>query len=583
MGYQRRVHGECGTGHLHCKDESLSHVYTALQRINKSEIQHSAIMSTHGRSESDEEKAHATHHSPITSDHPKLEGGHNLTHAHTASTIQNKRTFGFVMTMLGFSISFVVAEVIPLFLITLFTVIAYDLNSGDKAIWLIVAQFIAVGSTVPFVGPLVDLLGRKWTTLVSLLFTVVSMILLGTTQNIAGAIASMVISGMGIGIQLLTSIAAVTELVPVSQRGITIGYIVMGFMPFAPASLYGQLLAEHSWRYVPLVIGVLALVGFVIIAIWYKPPPRVNSLGLTKRQVLGRIDFIGAFLAISGVTLFLVGLNWGEQPYAWNSAHVVACMTVGLGLLVIFVVYEKFFAPYPLFPGELIQHPRLFFVICFLCLTSGVNFIPVVVFWTIQCYTVYGASFRDAGIWLLPIGFCIAGGAIISAGLMTVFKTKIHWILLGFCVIQTAGLGSVAAADPDNINTVWAPLIIGLLGVGGVLLPSQVVFSIISPETLIGTSIALSIVIRAIGQVIGVSMFYNLFHSHIEYRAMSNFTISDPENIAAIQQAGHELYKTAFPELYLVSIAFGGAAIISCFFLKGISAFINENVAVHLG
>merc|ERR1712000_479056 len=452
-----------GTGHLHCKDESLSHVYTALQRINKSEIQHSAIMSTHGRSESDEEKAHATHHSPITSDHPKLEGGHNLTHAHTASTIQNKRTFGFVMTMLGFSISFVVAEVIPLFLITLFTVIAYDLNSGDKAIWLIVAQFIAVGSTVPFVGPLVDLLGRKWTTLVSLLFTVVSMILLGTTQNIAGAIASMVISGMGIGIRLLTSIAAVTELVPVSQRGITIGY---------------------------------------------KPPPRVNSLGLTKRQVLGRIDFIGAFLAISGVTLFLVGLNWGEQPYAWNSAHVVACMTVGLGLLVIFVVYEKFFAPYPLFPGELIQHPRLFFVICFLCLTSGVNFIPVVVFWTIQCYTVYGASFRDAGIWLLPIGFCIAGGAIISAGLMTVFKTKIHWILLGFCVIQTAGLFSAYAA---------------------------------------------------------------------------NFNITDPENIAAIQQAGHELYKTAFPELYLVSIAFGGAAIISCFFLKGISAFINENVAVHLG
>ncbi|KAH7372051.1 putative major facilitator superfamily transporter [Cadophora sp. MPI-SDFR-AT-0126] len=528
------------------------------------------------------------------------------------------------MTMLGFSISFVVAEVIPLFLITLFTVIAYDLHSGDLAIWLLVAQFIAVGSTVPFVGPLVDLLGRKNTTLVSLLFTVVSMILLGTTQNIAGAIASMVISGMGIGIQLLTSIAAVTELVPISQRGITIGYIVMGFMPFAPASLYGQLLAEHSWRYVPLVIGVLALVGFVIIAIWYKPPPRVNSLGLSRREILRRIDFFGAFLAISGVTLFLVGLNWGEQPYAWNSAHVIACMTVGLGLLVIFVLYEKFFAPYPLFPSELIQHRRLFFVICFLCLTSGVNFIPIVVFWTIQCYTVYGASFRDAGIWLLPIGFCIAGGAIISAGLMTIFKTKIHWILLGFCIIQTAGLGSVAAADPEDINTVWAPLIIGLLGVGGVLLPSQVVFSIISPETLIGTSIALSIVIRAVGQVVGVSMFYNLFHSHLEHRAMgnltiftlpaitngfnpglhpieattelittltagpfsayaANFNITDPENIAAIQQAGHELYKTAFPELYLVSIAFGGAAIISCFFLKGISAFINENVAVHLG
>ncbi|PBP21773.1 C6 finger domain-containing protein, partial [Diplocarpon rosae] len=205
---------------------------------------------------------------------------------------------------------------------------------------------------------------------------------------------------------------------------------------------------------------------------------------------------------------------------------------------------------------------------------------------------------------------------------MTAFKQGIHWILLFFCVMQTAGLGSMAAIDPDDINTAWAPLVIGLLGVGGVLLPSQVVFSIISPDELIGTSIALSIVIRSLGQVIGVSMFYNLFHKHIQDLATTNlkifslpaivngfdpgpdpvghttelittltagpfaayahrFNITDPAHIAAIQQAGHNLYKGAFPELYLVSIAFGGAAIISCFFLAGISQFINDNVAVH--
>ncbi|PBP17082.1 C6 finger domain-containing protein [Diplocarpon rosae] len=403
--------------------------------------------------------------------------------------------------MLGFSIAFVVAEVIPLFLITLFTVIAYDLGAGEQAIWL--------------------------------------------------------------------------------------------------------------------------------------PPPRVNALGLSKGDVLRRIDFAGAFLAIAGVTLFLVGLNWGNQPYPWSSAHVVACLTIGLGLLGLFGVYEKFGATYPLFPGALVQHRRLFVGISFLCLTSGVNFIPV--------YTVYGASFRDAGIYLLPIGFCIAGGAIISAVLMTVFQKGIPWILLFFCVIQTVGLGSMAAIDPDDITTAWAPLVIGLLGVGGVLLPSQVVFSIISPDELIGTSIALSIVIRSLGQVIGVSMFYNLFHQHIQHLATTNlqifslpaivngfdpgrdpvgrttelittltagpfaayahrFNITDPANIAAIQQAGHNLYKSAFPELYLVSIAFGGAAIMSCFFLAGyvlwidrgararrsltvnyrISEFINDNVAVHL-
>jgi MFS family permease len=341
--------------------------------------------------------------------------------------------------MLGFSLSFVIAEVIPLFLITLFTVISYDLGDGGKAIWLIVAQFIAVGSIVPFVGPLVDLIGRKMVTLVSLGLIVVAMILVGTTQNIAGIIAAMAISGVGIGIQLLTSIAAVTELVPTHKRGITIGYIVMGFLPFAPASLYGQLLAEASWRYVGLVIGVLSLIAMVILAIFYKPPPRQNSVGLTKKQVLGRIDWIGAVLGIGGITTFLVGLNWGGQDYAWSSAHVIATLTVGLVALLAFGIWEKFGTNHPMFPLRLAKEKRLFAAICFLCLTSGINYIPVVVFWTIQVYTVYGASFREAGIYLLPIGFCIAGGAVISAVMMTVFKKHIQWVLFLFCVIQTAG------------------------------------------------------------------------------------------------------------------------------------------------
>ncbi|TVY46436.1 Efflux pump [Lachnellula occidentalis] len=527
---------------------------------------------------------------------------------------ENKLTFGLFMTMLGFSLSFVIAEVIPLFLITLFTVMAYDVGAGAKAIWLIVAQFIAIGSIVPFVGPLVDLIGRKGITLMSLCLVVVSMILLGTTPNIAGLIAAMTISGVAIGIQLLTSIAAVTELVPVYKRGITIGYVVMGFLPFAPASLYGQLLAEKSWRYVGLVIGILALVAFVILLIFYKPPQRSNSIGLTKRQVLGRIDFVGAILGIGGVTIFLVGLNWGGQDYKWGSAHVIACLVVGLVSLLAFVVWEKFGAKHPLFPWQLVKHKRLFFAICTLCLTSGINYVPVVVFWTIQVYTVYGASYRQAGIYLLPIGFCIAGGAVISAVFMTVFKKKIQFVLLFFCIMQTAGLGCMAAIDPENISTAWAPLVIGLVGVGGVLLPSQVVFSIISPHDLIGTSVSLSIVIRAIGQVIGVSMYYNVFKTRlttaaanpaaIAFPAIENgllftsldpaaltpnitqlvtalaagpFTayahlfpnIDSPVQIAAIQTAAHELYKPLFPILYLISIAWGGAAIVACFFLVG--------------
>ena len=346
------------------------------------------------------------------------------------------------MTMLGFCLSFVVAEVIPLFLITLFTVIAYDVGDGEMAIWLVVSQFIAIGSIAPFVGPLVDLFGRKFMTLGSLLLIVVSMIILGTANNIAGMVGMTVLSGIGIGIQYLTAIAAVTELVPVYKRGITIGYIVMGFLPFAPASLYGQLLAEKGYRWISLVVGSMALIAFAILIIWYKPPPRINAIGLSKREKVRRIDYIGGVLGIGGVTTFLVGLNWGGQEYPWASAHVITALTVGIVSLLAFGTWEKFGAKYPMFPMVLAHHPRLFITSTFLCLTSGINYTAAIVFWTIQVYTVYGASFLEAGIYLLPVGFCIAGGAIISAVMMTAFRRHIQWVLLLFCVLQTTGNSS---------------------------------------------------------------------------------------------------------------------------------------------
>lgn len=177
----------------------------------------------------------------------------------------------------------------------------------------------------------------------------------------------------------------------------------------------------------------------------------------------------------------------------------------------------------------------------------------------------------------------------------------------------------MAAVDPENINTVWAPLIIGLIGVGGVLLPSQVIFSIITPNDLIGTGVALSVVIRMIGQVVGVSMFYNIFLQRVKAAALEKFAIpaitagfydvesitalvtalgagplqhyvnigifpqlDTPEKVASIILAGHETYKGAFPILYLIAIAFGAIAIGASFFLSDLDRYMNDDIAVLL-
>jgi hypothetical protein len=158
-------------------------------------------------------------------------------------------------------------------------------------------------------------------------------------------------------------------------------------------------------------------------------------------------------------------------------------------------------------------------------------------------------------------------------------------------------------------------MVFALVGVGAVLLPSQVVFSIISPDDLIGTSVALSVVIRMIGQVIGKSMFYNIFTDEVRKNAplligppaiQAGFTdisriellvttmtagplshyrslfpeIDTQQELDAIVLAGQQIFAKSFPLLYYISIPFGVVSVISCLGFWGLEQFIDDHIAV---
>lgn len=258
------------------------------------------------------------------------------------------------MTMVGMCLAFIVAEITPLFLVTCFTIIAADLNALDKVIWILTAPYIATGAVAPFVGNLSDLIGRRGILLLSLVLIVIAFVLQGAAPNIGCYLAGGILAGAAIGIQILVVIAAASELVPMHKRGATIGYLAMGIIPFAPGPLYGQLIAQHNWRYIYLFLGIIAVLAFIVLAVFYKPPP-VPGQQLSKRELLKRIDYGGCILSILGVVLFLVGINWGGQDYAWNSPRVIAFLTLGLAVFVIFCIYEKWIVRYPMFSMRLVQ------------------------------------------------------------------------------------------------------------------------------------------------------------------------------------------------------------------------------------
>lgn len=122
----------------------------------------------------------------------------------------------------------------------------------------------------------------------------------------------MAISGAGAGINELTALAVTAELAPTRQRGKYVALLVFTIIPFCPSVLWAQLIASRSgWRYCGALCGAWAAVGLVMTLAFYFPPPRVNSQGLSRMQVLKQIDYVGGFLSVCGLILFMAGLQWG--------------------------------------------------------------------------------------------------------------------------------------------------------------------------------------------------------------------------------------------------------------------------------
>lgn len=250
----------------------------------------------------------------------------------------------------------------------------------------------------------------------------------------------MAIAGAGAGINELTALAVTSELAPTAKRGKYVAVLVFTIIPFCPSVLWAQLIAAHTgWRNCGALCGAWAAVGLIMTLIFYHPPPRVNSMGLTRMQVFKQIDFIGGFLSISGMLIFMAGLQWGGYQYAWTSAHVLAPLFIGFFLLVAFAIWEWKGAKYPMFPAQLKQSPRILGLTLVITFISGANFFSVLLFWPTQAFNVYGQDPIGVGVRGLPIGFSILTGAFIVLWLLTALKGYNRTLMIVSSIIMTAG------------------------------------------------------------------------------------------------------------------------------------------------
>jgi len=392
--------------------------------------------------------------------------------------------------------------------------------------------------------------------------------------------------------------------------------LTMFVFVFTPYIFYCQLLATRTtlgWRWTAWISLIYNGVTGIGLAFTYFPHNHTRAEGFSYRTVLKKIDYLGGFLSITGLTLFLVALQAAGYTHPWASAYVLCPFIIGFFLLVVWVVWEAKFAPYPMVPGAIFKGQRIVALAYVLAFVGGMNFFSVLNFLPLTWDSVYVNSPIPIGLKGLPPAISTTIGAIGFNAALSTFPKHNREVLLTAAVIMTVFGGALAVMTPENPKLTVAFATLATFGVGGMIVPTASVALLVTPDALLATTAALSLSVRTIGGSIGYTIYYNVFVNKLTAKLPTDIAtyaieaglplksaalfvetlLTDPAKIvtvpgvtpavlAAATKGAQWAYADSLHYVWYVSITFGVVAVIAACFLPSTAKYQTNRVAVLL-
>ncbi|MBU9762864.1 MFS transporter [Mycobacterium sp. TNTM28] len=248
-------------------------------------------------------------------------------------------------TTLGILLASINASIVLISLPAIFRGIGLNpLAPGNVSylLWMLMGYLVVTAVLVVPFGRLGDMYGRvRIYNLGFVVFTAAAIALSFDPFQLGGGavwlIGWRVVQGVGGAMLMASSSAILTDAFPANQRGMALGTnMVAAVAGSFLGLLIGGFLSEWHWKavfWVGVPIGVLG-------TIWsYRS---LKELGV---RTAGRLDWAGTLTFGLGLTVLLIGITYGIQPYGdsttgWTSPWVLGSIAVGLLLLVAFCVVE---------------------------------------------------------------------------------------------------------------------------------------------------------------------------------------------------------------------------------------------------
>lgn len=329
----------------------------------------------------------------------------------TRATEQYIHGYKLALTLASVVVSLFIVALDQTIIATILTDISDEFGSFSKIGWLTSGYLLPMACLVPLYGKLSIAFGRKRTLATGIVVFEIGSLISALSQNMGMLIGGRVVQGLGGGGIQSMVIVILSESVPINKRPLSMALIGITFSVASVSGPFmGGALATHvTWRwcfYINLPLGGLAL-GLLVVA--FHPPKPEGSL----RAKLAKIDYIGTFLVSAGVVLVLLGMTFGGNEFAWDSAAVICCFVLGGLAICAFTYYNFSMSKNPLIVKEVVAVPQ----ITAACLSATFNFcffMGIITYLAIYFQVIFHASAWKSGVYLLPF--------IISVSLASAFN-----------------------------------------------------------------------------------------------------------------------------------------------------------------
>jgi EmrB/QacA subfamily drug resistance transporter len=379
--------------------------------------------------------------------------------------------------------------------------IIVDLNGFAHYTWVITVYIITSAITIPIIGRLTDMFGRKRFYIAGIALFTVASLFSGLSQSMMQLIVARGIQGIGAGCMMANAFTVIADIFPPAERGKYQGLIsaVFGMSAIIGPSLGGIITDTLSWHwifFVNLPIGIINIIVFVFFF------PDIKPAGEHKHQ----IDYAGMATLSLGVMALLLALSWGGSEYAWFSFPILGLLALFVAMLVLFINIEmrsrEPLIPLSLFGNRIVTIAESVVFLTAFGMYGAITFVPLFF------QGVLGATAAASGGFLTPMILGQVTGSFTAGQLLS--RTGGHYRIQGVVglSIMTIGLFLLTRMTPQTTyGTAVVNIVLTGFGLGMTLPLYTIAVQNTVPYNYLGVATSTVPFIRSIGASVGLAIF----------------------------------------------------------------------------